>query len=77
MSKPIPQKLLATFPSDLLNSEKEIYGCPDCADQGGVYLETGKGNETRKWRIDAADLEQSAQILAYKERLYAIMDSLR
>jgi len=73
----IAEEMLSTFPSDLLNSDKDIYGCPDCADQGGVYLETGKGNETRKWRIDAADSEQSAQILAYKARLYAVMDSLR
>ena len=70
-------ELSTTFPSDLIDSQKDVYGCPDCADQGGVYLELGKGGLFRKWRIDSADDEQSAQIVDYKRRLYMIMDSLQ
>ncbi len=73
----IAEELANTFPSDLTDSDKEVYGCPDCADQGGVYLELKQGDNTRKWRIDTRNDEQSAQILAYKARLFMVMDSLR
>lgn len=73
----IAEELVTTFPSDLTGSDKEVYGCPDCADQGGVYLELKQGDNTRKWRIDTRDEEQSTQIIAYKMSLAAVLDSLR
>ena len=73
----IAEELTTTFPSDLIDSDKEVYGCPDCHDQGGVYLELKQGDDTRKWSIDTGNDEQSAQIIAYKVRLAAVMDSIR
>ncbi len=29
----------ALFPRELINTRSQTYGCPDCADQGGVYLQ--------------------------------------
>ena len=31
--------VLKDIPDDVTGSDKDIYGCPDCADQGGYYLE--------------------------------------
>ena len=41
------------FPISLLNMKDEVYGCPDCADQGGVYLKLIKDNkEDGYWIFD-------------------------
>ncbi|GAB5464688.1 MAG: hypothetical protein Kapaf2KO_01240 [Candidatus Kapaibacteriales bacterium] len=33
-------------------SESAIFGCPDCVDQGGVYIRIEKDNQTRTFMID-------------------------
>lgn len=48
----LAQDLLAQFPSALLEETEEEIGCPDCSDQGTVYVEIKKGATVRKWRID-------------------------
>lgn len=33
-------------------SAGDTYGCPDCADQGGIYIEYGKGEDRIKGYLD-------------------------
>lgn len=40
------------FPEELLQNTNAIIGCPDCADQGGLYIEYRKNGKTQSWRID-------------------------
>jgi len=44
--------LMDYFPSELLNVNEDFIGCPDCADQGGVFIEYSKNGTTDNWRID-------------------------
>lgn len=44
--------LLDSFPTDLLDEEPEVIGCPDCADQGGLLLVYEINGIKRSWRID-------------------------
>ena len=44
--------LIDDFPADLLNETATTLGCPDCADQGGYYIEYGKDGNTQHWKID-------------------------
>lgn len=48
----IAQVLYQTLPAQLLNSTESTFGCPDCADQGGLYIEIATNDESRSWRID-------------------------
>jgi hypothetical protein len=72
----IAKPLINNFPNDLLASEKQVYGCPDCLDQGGFYLELKQNGTKRSWRIDTNDEEQSQAIIDYKNRAFDILDNL-
>ena len=40
------------IPNELLEQPDSTFGCPDCADGGGLYIEYKKNNFIGKWRID-------------------------
>ncbi|NAS13489.1 hypothetical protein [Poritiphilus flavus] len=42
------------FPDRLLNSEEQFFGCPDCADGGGLMIQYSGMGVKRTWRIDQA-----------------------
>ena len=44
--------LISFFPSQLLNENDITFGCPDCVDQGGLFIGYKKDGELKKWRID-------------------------
>ena len=40
------------FPSQLLNESDTIFGCPDCADGGGLFIQYSDNGVLKSWRID-------------------------
>lgn len=44
--------LMDFFPAQLLNETKEVLGCPDCADGGGLYIKHMENGTLKSWRID-------------------------
>ena len=40
------------FPNQLLNESETVFGCPDCADGGGLFVQYSKNGNTKSWRID-------------------------
>jgi hypothetical protein len=46
------KNLVDSIPPQLLNETKDVFGCPDCADQGGLYIEYAKDGNVNSWRID-------------------------
>lgn len=46
------EALLKALPDALYASEETTFGCPDCADQGGYYIEIKKGGVVKSWKID-------------------------
>ena len=57
------------FPSNLLNENDKTFGCPDCADQGGIFIQYVKGNSIKSWRID----QSKGQVPSY---LHSFMDQI-
>lgn len=46
-------KDLATFfPNQLLNQNETVFGCPDCADGGGLFIQYSENGTVTSWRID-------------------------
>ena len=43
--------LMDDFPNELLNDNESVFGCPDCADGGGLYIEYSKNGVVKSWRI--------------------------
>lgn len=69
--------LLAEFPFQILDEDKERFGCPDCADQGTFYLEYRLGDTARHWYIDTNDDAIPAYLVAYTDRIAEIMQALQ
>ena len=65
------QELMENLPADLINNDEERYGCPDCADQGAVFLTFHQRGEQRTIVLDNRDTDDmSAAIVAYKDSLW-------
>ena len=71
-------KLFKDFPEELYKEEGEILGCPDCADQGGFYLEIQIGKSApRVWRIDTDDSRIPAYLSAYTAKVRKTVEELQ
>jgi len=46
------RNLMDYFPDNLLNENDTFIGCPDCVDQGGLYIEYNFNGIRKFWRID-------------------------
>ena len=44
--------LMDFFPVELLDETQEVFGCPDCSDGGGIYIEYKFIGIERSWIID-------------------------
>lgn len=44
--------LADAFPTKLLEEKEATFGCPDCADGGGLYIEYSRNGTVKSWRID-------------------------
>lgn len=73
------KQLLEGIPQELLNAENgKVYGCPDCTDQGGIYLELNFNGKSKKVIIDNFDSEdQSNAIIAYKNKIRNVIQALQ
>jgi hypothetical protein len=40
------------FPNQLLSASETIFGCPDCADGGGLFIQYSDNGTIKSWRID-------------------------
>lgn len=61
--------LIDFLPPELLNASDTAFGCPDCADQGGLFIQYLKNGNTKSWRID----QSKNQVPEY---LYEFMDKV-
>lgn len=64
------KNLMDFFPSKLLNEKEYTLGCPDCADQGGLFIELSKNGVIKSWRIDS----QKEAVPTY---LHSFMDKIK
>ncbi|WP_435138429.1 hypothetical protein [Formosa sp. A9] len=40
------------FPNQLLNQNETVFGCPDCTDGGGLFIQYSENGNLKRWRID-------------------------
>lgn len=77
--------LLTEIPTELTTTPNKTYGCPDCHDQGGIYIQVevpveGFGGNlilTRKYTIDTDNTtDQSSDILSFKTKILTAIQQL-
>jgi hypothetical protein len=44
--------LKSHLPTDLLSANNQTFGCPDCVDQGGYFVQYNNDGEINFWKID-------------------------
>lgn len=44
--------LMDFFPNQLLNHKETVFGCPDCSDGGGLFIQYSYYGKVKTWRID-------------------------
>ena len=70
--------LISSLPTDLIQSGTDIYGCPDCADQGGIFLIFNQAGQTRTILLDTVDTDdQSTEIVSFKDEVTALIGEFR
>ncbi len=70
-------KLLSTaLPAYLVNHTNQTFGCPDCRDQGLIYIETIINGQKVHWMIDPDESKQPAEIKSYVQQLTEVRKRL-
>ena len=72
------RNLITSLPAEIAQSDTEIYGCPDCADQGGIFLIFNQEGQIRTIHLDTADTDdQSAEIVSFKDEVSTLISEFR
>ena len=69
----LAKQLLTNFPAYLKQKPNITFGCPDCADQGSIYIETIVNGKVETWLIDTDTTKQPAEIRNYINELRAVL----
>ena len=59
------QKIWTEFPERLKFETQTVFGCPDCTDAGGTYIEITTGNDVKYWYIDNSGRDVPLYIQEY------------
>ena len=67
------------LPSLLLMNADSTYGCPDCADQGGLYVEYQEDEQgpVRIWILDQSAQDLPSVLLPFRDSLNAVIGQLQ
>jgi hypothetical protein len=61
--------LIDSFPSDLLDEDEGTIGCPDCADQGGLFIQYSANGVSKSWRIDQSKVAVPAYLHEFMDEV--------
>lgn len=72
-------EICKAFPTALLSEDKEIIGCPDCYDQGTVYVAIKRNGKLQKWFIDPSKQEPNVPdyLKTYVQKIKDAVEVLR
>jgi len=73
----LAKRLVDDFPDYLLKNVDKTFGCPDCADQGGIHIEIKNNGKISSWHIDTSVANQPLEIREYVQNLVSIIESLQ
>lgn len=73
----LAKDLLTLFPSKLMDDTTKVFGCPDCADGGGLYIERSVNRIRRKWLIDKNTSNLPIEYKEFVDSVNAKLQKLR
>ena len=69
--------LIDKFPSYLISNPDKTFGCPDCADQGGIHIEIKENGQIKRWHFDTTISNLPAIIQEYVEDVSDVIEKLK
>ena len=72
----IALELLEEVPIQLTQQSNNVYGCPDCHDQGGLHLKIIENGEERNFRFDLENSENPDYLRPYLRKVNQTVDQL-
>lgn len=63
------KELMDSFPVELLNEKEITLGCPDCHDQGGIFIQYSKNGSIKRWRIDQDKRDTPAYLHDFMDKV--------
>ncbi len=73
----LAKPLLVDFPAFLLGNTNQTFGCPDCADQGGIHIYYSNNTASFFWHIDTNVDNQPPEIRDYIKQLRDVIAALK
>jgi hypothetical protein len=72
----LAEQLKEQIPSLLKSSTEDRFGCPNCLDQGGYYIELRENGETKKFFIDTDTTEIPKELRSFVVNIKSTMRQL-
>jgi hypothetical protein len=69
--------ILDSLPTALFEEPSETIGCPDCADQGGYFIEWRTSGETQRWYLDANKNNLPEYLVSYAQQIDEVLAALK
>lgn len=70
------KELSGKIPQYLKDHTNQTFGCPDCRDQGLIYIETKINGVKKHWMLDTDTRELPAEIRSYAEDVSNTLNQL-
>lgn len=65
----IAKTVCSQYTSEIKNEKNERIGCPDCHDQGNIYVELKQNGKVQKWYIDPSLNAQPAYLQPFAKAI--------
>jgi hypothetical protein len=73
----LARTVIDCFPSYLLDHPNTTYGCPDCADQGGIHIEIMENGQIKRWHFDTNISNLPSKIRDYVQNIAVVLEQLK
>lgn len=73
----LAQELIENFPDYLIINPDKTFGCPDCADQGGIHIEIQEDGVIKRWHFDTTISNLPTEIQDYVQEISNVIEELK
>ena len=73
----LAKKLIDGFPEYLIENPNKTFGCPDCADQGGIHIEIEEKGQIKRWHFDTTISNLPTEIREYVQEISNVIEELK
>lgn len=73
----LAKAVLDSLPAALFDEASETIGCPDCADQGGYFIELRTSGETQRWYLDTNKNNLPQYLVDYARQIDEVLAALK